>query len=211
MGCSSSKALSAGEGSAGDDPPAVRHAGKQRDKGSLAAGKASIKGPGQLERSQTTRSSALAETLDRLEVELTEMQETSAAAREVLSVGTAKTLPLGLRSELASLHGSANKLLATRLDAIVTADLTTGREEARARRKKLVAAAEELIETLESQIKQIDQIKSRDDDAASQPALAHAPTLEADLQLAPQATTATTAHGTANGETAASEPLPAPV
>ena len=58
------------------------------------------------------------------------------------------------------MHGSANKLLAARLDAIVLGDLTTGKEEARAKRKALVAAAESLIERTEQQIQKIDVRKS---------------------------------------------------
>lgn len=60
-------------------------------------------------------------------------------------------LPLGLRNELAQLHGNANKLLATRLDAIITSDLTSGKEEARAERKRLIRATEMLIERVEAQ------------------------------------------------------------
>ena len=61
---------------------------------------------------------------------------------------------------------AANKLLATRLDAIVTADLTTGRDEARAKRKELVALAESLIELTEQQIKRIDALKAGEPAAA---------------------------------------------
>ena len=64
-----------------------------------------------------------------------------------------------MRTELAITHGAANKLLASRIDAIVTSDLTTAKDEARAKRKALVATAEALIERVEEQIKQIDRRK----------------------------------------------------
>ena len=112
------------------------------------------------------------DTLEGLEIELHEMEATSAAAAEALA-GPPEMLPVGLRTALASLHGSANKLLATRLDAIVTGDLTTGREAARAKRKVLVAAAEALIERTEEQIRQIDRRKAGgapdSDDAVAAP------------------------------------------
>ena len=123
--------------------------------------------PPPVTRGLTSRSIAMVETLEGLELELTDMQTKSDAAETALAdATTADALPLGLRSELASLHGSANKLLATRLDAIVTADLTTGRDEARAKRKELVALAESLIELTEQQIKRIDALKAGEPAAA---------------------------------------------
>ena len=99
----------------------------------------------------------MAETLENLETELIGMQtESNVAATALLK----REVPVGMRSDLAKLHGTANKLLATRLDAIVTSDLTTGRDEARAKRKALVAACETLIERTEQQIIEIDQLKA---------------------------------------------------
>ena len=112
--------------------------------------------PRAVERHLTSRSQAMQETLEGLETELHEMQETSERAEQLLGQ---PELPVGLRSELATMHGAANKLLATRLDAIVTSDLTTGRDAARAKRKVLVAATEALIEKTEQQIQLIDQRK----------------------------------------------------
>ena len=54
------------------------------------------------------------------------------------------------------MHGSLNNAYTARLDAIVTGDLTTGREEARAMRKRLLAQTEALIAAVEGQIKRID-------------------------------------------------------
>ncbi|EOD08188.1 hypothetical protein EMIHUDRAFT_217769 [Emiliania huxleyi CCMP1516] len=99
----------------------------------------------------TTRSLAVCTTLDTLEKELDEMQATLNRADEALAN---EAPPIALRSTLASLHGSATALLATRLDALHTADLTSGRDEARAKRKALVAAAERVIERAEAQIRE---------------------------------------------------------
>ena len=73
------------------------------------------------------------------------------------------SLPWGVRNWLAQLHGNANKLLATRLDAIITSDLTTGRDEVRAVRKRLIKHTEEIIERLENLVKAHDRIKSAAD------------------------------------------------
>ena len=97
------------------------------------------------------------------------MQATSDSAAQLLGSSSRAPLPAGLRTELSVTHGSANKLLATRIDAIVTADLTTAKDEARAKRKSLVATAEALIERIEEQIKQIDRRKEHD--AGVQPPL----------------------------------------
>ena len=79
-------------------------------------------------------------TLDTLEAELSSMEAKSNSA--AAAIASASAIPLGLRSELASLHGMANKLLATRLDAVQTTELSPdGREKARAQRKRLVLAA----------------------------------------------------------------------
>jgi len=43
-----------------------------------------------------------------------------------------------LRNDLAQLHGNLNKLLATKLDAILTGDLNSGKDDARAKRKELI-------------------------------------------------------------------------
>ena len=108
----------------------------------------------------------MVETLETLESEIQEMQARSNAADDALEKGE---IPIGMRSDLAALHGSANKLLATRLDAIVTADLTTGRDEARAKRKALVAASEALIERTEQQVVRIDRLKELPLDPAAAP------------------------------------------
>ena len=54
----------------------------------------------------------------------------------------------------------ANKLLATRIDAILTGDLVSGKDDARAKRKALIQKVEKLIETVEGQVKRFDQMRA---------------------------------------------------
>ena len=92
--------------------------------------------------------------LQQLAAEMQQMQEASAVAEQSLASGEAP--PAGLRNQLAQLHGSLNNRYTARLDAIVTGDLTAGREEARAMRKQLLAQTEALIVMVEGQIRRID-------------------------------------------------------
>ena len=98
------------------------------------------------------------------------MEQQSAAATITLDTAAAQgaSVPAGLRSDLASLHGSVNKLLATRLDAIVTSDMSSPgrRDEARAKRKALVAQSQALIERVEVQVAAVDALRA----AATAPA-----------------------------------------
>ena len=122
----------------------------------------------------STKSFDTVDILRAIEIELNGMQEQSEAAAAALAIAACggELPPVGLRNELAQLHGDANKLLATRIDVIVTGDLETGKEEARARRKAAVAHSERLIETLESQIAELDSIRSAAKDAAAAAAAA---------------------------------------
>ena len=69
------------------------------------------------------------------------------------------------------------KLLATKLDAILTSDLTTGRDAARAKRKELIGTTEALIDRVEGLVKRVDAAKAaaspaKVPDAAEAPATA---------------------------------------
>lgn len=106
---------------------------------------------------KSVASRTVCETLDGLELELADMTaQSDAVGKTIAGLSPDMPAPVGARSELAKLHGAANKLLTTRIDAIVTGDLQSGREEARAHRKALVLASEALIETVEAQIRAID-------------------------------------------------------
>jgi hypothetical protein len=94
--------------------------------------------------------------LDSIAQELQRMSSISDRADSVLADAHAD-IPPGLRNELSQLHGHVNSLLATRLDAIITGELHSGRDQARARRKELIRDAEALIERIEQQVQTIDR------------------------------------------------------
>ena len=60
--------------------------------------------------------------------------------------------PSPLRNRLAQLSGSASKLLETKIDAISTVDLESGRQEAKAEKKALTIRADELLTRLHALI-----------------------------------------------------------
>lgn len=76
--------------------------------------------PHTLERGYSVRSQETVDTLQQIEEELTEMKAKSDSADELIRLPPSDGLPLHLRNTLAQLHGKANQILATRIDAIVT-------------------------------------------------------------------------------------------
>lgn len=77
--------------------------------------------PRRLNRELSIASTLTHETLEQIELEVLAMQRTCDAAEQTLSkIATSDQLEPGLRNSLAQLHGNANKLLATRIDAILT-------------------------------------------------------------------------------------------
>jgi len=104
----------------------------------------------------SNKSMTVSTDLDGIAQELRQLTSVSKRADAVLSDAHAE-IPTGLRNDLSQLHGHANSLLATRLDAILTGELHSGRDQARARRKDLIRAAEALIERIEQQVRTIDQ------------------------------------------------------
>lgn len=68
-----------------------------------------------------------------------------------------------------SLAGNANRLLATRLDAILTSELTSGRDAARTKRKVLIGQSEALIDRCEVLVKRYDTEKDATGVAAARP------------------------------------------
>lgn len=110
----------------------------------------------------SVRSMSTVNTLASIEAEMDEMLQTSERAVELILAAqqSRAQVPVELRGSLCTLHGSANKMLATRIDAIMTGDLVSGKDEARASRKALVRQCEQLIERVEAQIKSVDALKS---------------------------------------------------
>jgi len=96
--------------------------------------------------------------LDQLKLDVLDLQQRSIRAEAVLDAPPADGMPAGIRSDLAQLHGDANKILATRIDAILTGELTSGKDDARAMRKELIRTVETLIEKVEQQVARFDQL-----------------------------------------------------
>ena len=114
---------------------------------------------GRRDRQYSVRSLATVETLEQLELEVAAMQKQSGEAEQLLQTTPGDQLAPALRNELAQLHGNANKILATRIDAILTGELVSGKDDARAKRKALIKVVEGLIETVEAQVKRYDKAR----------------------------------------------------
>jgi|EP00908_Phaeocystis_cordata_P013079 hypothetical protein len=115
----------------------------------------------ELSRKLSVMSQKTVETLESLEEQLSSMKLHCDEAEHDLDNPGDEGFRLGLRSDLAALHGNANRLLATRLDAILTSELNSGRDEARAKRKALIGQSEALIDRCEALVKRYDQEKER--------------------------------------------------
>eukprot|EP00900_Chrysochromulina_parva_P014708 jgi/Chrpa1/23238/Chrysochromulina_OHIO_Genome00007828-RA len=115
--------------------------------------------PGRLERQYSIASQKTVGLLDQIKFDLLDLQQRlSRAEAEIEAPPPTDGLPAALRGELAKLHGDANKLLATRIDAILTGDLTSGKDDARAMRKEMIRTVEGLIETVEDLVKRFDAL-----------------------------------------------------
>tara|TARA_B110001452_G_scaffold82210_1_gene67221 strand:+ start:150 stop:815 length:666 start_codon:yes stop_codon:yes gene_type:complete len=148
---------------------------------------AGSKAPPKLDRKFSTLSQQTVDTLETLEAQIKVMSVSADDAEKARAAAaspvTASPLPTSLtntrlsiqevatasagagelrpdlRNELAQLHGNANKLLATKLDAILTGELNSGKDEARAKRKQLIGVTETLIDRVEGLVKAYDQTR----------------------------------------------------
>ena len=112
-----------------------------------------------MERSYSVRSQHTVDTLQQIEDELAAMKLKCDEADGILDNPPSDGLPPQLRNTLAQMHGDANKLLATRIDAILTGELNSGKDDARAKRKQLSGVTEGLIDRVEGQVKKFDKLK----------------------------------------------------
>ena len=85
--------------------------------------------------------------------------QTCDEAEAKLAAGKFEELPPGFRNSLAQLHGDGNRIMANKLDAILTGDLNSGRDCARAKRKELLKTTEAIIVRVEEQVKRFDAMK----------------------------------------------------
>lgn len=73
-----------------------------------------------MQRMLSIRSQETINTLEHIELHLTAMRAQADEVDAYLAAPPKEGLPIEMRNELAQLHGDANKLLATRIDAILT-------------------------------------------------------------------------------------------
>ena len=88
--------------------------------------------PGRLERQYSIASQKTVSVLDQLKLDVFDLQQRAVRADAIMSKPPAEGLPAKVRGDLAQLHGDANKILATRIDAILTGAQRRGPRIARA-------------------------------------------------------------------------------
>jgi len=116
--------------------------------------------PPKLGRTYSAGSLAVFDTLDSLDEKVFSLQGTVDQAWASLeATSSAEALDLSIRSRLGQVHGDANSMLTTKIDAILIGDLTSGKDFARARRKRLIQQVEALIEQTEEGARRFDDIR----------------------------------------------------
>jgi len=110
-----------------------------------------------LRRGYSVPSALVVDSLHSIEEQLAGLQRRFSALQDRVqrSGGAAD----GTRDELAKLHGEAHGLVTERIDAVTTAELNSGRADARAKRRELVGVATELLERTEQQVKALDAMR----------------------------------------------------
>ena len=99
---------------------------------------AAARRPAELTRKYSVASQHAVDTLEGLDMQLKNMQLDLDRSADAIGAPPGTGLDPKLRNDLAQLHGNLNKLLATKLDAILTGDLNSGKDDARAKRKELI-------------------------------------------------------------------------
>ncbi len=99
---------------------------------------AAARRPAELTRKYSVASQHTVDTLEGLDLQLKNMQLDLNRSADAIGAPPGTGLDPKLRNDLAQLHGNLNKLLATKLDAILTGDLNSGKDDARAKRKELI-------------------------------------------------------------------------
>ena len=103
---------------------------------------------------RSAKSQQVLSDLSSIEVALQTLRARAQAINAEL-VAAAGSAPPGVQSKIASLHGEARTLLETRVDAVLTGSLNSGREKARFQKKELAKQAGELIDQLEELNRQL--------------------------------------------------------
>jgi len=107
----------------------------------------------------STASFQAVSTLESLEASLEDLESKTLIAEKFIINGEA--LPeeyegIDLRNALAQAFGSTSVLLGSGIDSVLTGDLNSGKDEARAKRKDLTKRAQALCDKCEELIKAVD-------------------------------------------------------
>ena len=138
--------------------PSLRHRARD-EKDEATAAPASTIQPPILTRGLSRASQAACDAMMQAESEIDQLvRKRDAAAARLAAASPGQDSPAGLRNQLAQLWSQLNRVLETKLDALVTTELLSGREQARATRKRLIGRTQGLIEEVEAQVKQCDEI-----------------------------------------------------
>uniref|UniRef100_A0A7S2FNN7 Uncharacterized protein n=1 Tax=Haptolina brevifila TaxID=156173 RepID=A0A7S2FNN7_9EUKA len=116
--------------------------------------------PSRFERQYSTASWNTVSTLQQFELQVTEMEERVKDYAKILANPPPEGLDPAMRNQMAQLHGDFNRILDTKIDAILTSDLNSGKEDARAKRKALSAKCGTIIEEIEGLVKAYDAQRS---------------------------------------------------
>merc|ERR1712166_464775 len=108
-----------------------------------------------LRREMSTHSVYALETLDSLSDRLKQYEEhvASIVGRESTDEPVGKT-----KTRLGQLFGDVDKMLSTQVDAVCTADLNSGKLDARTLRKAITLRAQQVLDTIEKANKELDAI-----------------------------------------------------
>lgn len=116
--------------------------------------------PGKIQRQYSVASQQTVDALQMFELQLFDMERSADDYKAAVEAACLPDgVPLDLRNKIAQLYGNAGKLLATKVDAVLTAELNSGQADARAKRKALSARCEALMVRTEAIIKQHDAKK----------------------------------------------------
>ena len=136
--------------------------------GASAGGGSAPRPPKPLVPQYSMRSAATLQSLASLESEVHRMELAAGAAEEVLHHPPAAGVPPSLRSELAPLYGWAGRTLEGGIDATTTAELGSGRADAKAKKKELTAELDALLTRIHDLIAEIDGLKPTADGQGAQ-------------------------------------------
>ncbi|GMI11725.1 hypothetical protein TrLO_g5507 [Triparma laevis f. longispina] len=113
--------------------------------------------PPNMQRRQTVQSAAALSKLAVLDTEISQFEASYSNFSSVLSSSTSTIEQLTqTRNECRQWSGNLEKFQYVKVDSIITAELSTGKDEAKAKRKELNKHCEELRSTMEAFVSSIE-------------------------------------------------------